>query len=272
MQDGKTILIGIVAAIFFFISFKGCNEDNKKQQRQQQQVSYQKSPVDVLIRDLNNEQNFTIVLYDMDYSEASNLYQHKYNILIDRHDSVYTKETDWLPVNADFFNKNIDNMGMELASKTDGKLSKTVAPAGYSNYVGNEKYGQWVQRDGENFWEFYGKYMFISSMFNMAMFPPRYGYWNDYRTNYYGYGRPYYGPTKNGHRMYGTNSRYAQSNSRSKWNSKSSDFKSRVRNKVSRSTSSNRSSSYRSTSTKKTHSSNRYSSSSYRSRGGSYGK
>lgn len=271
-MDSKTFLIGVVAIIFFFISFRGCKDkDGSAQRNSQQQTTYTKSPVDNLIRDLSNEQNFTIILHDMDYNESSDKYKHKYQVIIDKADSVNNKGTDWVVVSSAFFNANVDNMGMELASKKDGKLSKTTAPAGYSNYVGNEKYGQWKESNGSSFWEFYGKYAFMSSMFRMAMFPVRYSYWNDYNSNYYGRGRSYYGPTNNGSRMYGTNSKYAQANNKSNWNSKSSDFKSRVRSKVSQSSTS-KSRVTRSTNTKRTRSSSRYSSSSSRSRGGSFGK
>ncbi len=271
-MDSKTFIIGVIAIIFFFISFRGCKDNDKStQQADRQQTTYTKSPVDNLIRDLSSEQNFTIILFDMDYVESSNEYKHKYNVIVDRPDSVYTKESDWLVVGSVFFNANVDNMGMELASKKDGKLNKIAAPAGYSNYIGNEKYGQWKERDGSSFWEFYGKYAFMSSMFRMAMFPVHYSYWNNYNSNYYGRGRSYYGPTNNGRQMYGTNSNYAQSSKSSKWNSKTSDFKSRVRSKVNKSaTSTSRVS--RSANTKRARTSSRYSSSSSRSRSGGFGK
>jgi hypothetical protein len=128
MQDGKTFLIGVVAILFFFISFKGCKDENNGQLQYQQNGNFEKSPVDVLIRDLNSEQNFNITLMDMDFSEETDKYKHKYNILVERPDSVYAKETAWLPVSAAFFNANMENMGMEIASKLDGKVSKNTAP------------------------------------------------------------------------------------------------------------------------------------------------
>ena len=66
-------------------------------------------------------------------------------------------------------------MGMEIVSKgEDGKVSKTAAPPDYNNFVGNERYGQWVQGSGGgSFWQFYGQYMFLNTMFNMATFPAR---------------------------------------------------------------------------------------------------
>lgn len=287
MQNGKTLLIGIVAILFFIISFRGCfKSDNRSVDRSYtsqpaqrsvpKQAAPQKSPVDILIRDLSAEQNFSIILYDMDYDEAKKQYKHQYNVLVEKDDSVQVKKTDWLVVSHAFFNQNAENMGMELASKKDGKLSKVAAPAGYSNYVGNEKYGHWKERDGNRFWEFYGKYTFMSSMFRMAAYPVGYSSWNNYNSNYYGQ-RSYYGQTTNGQRMYGTNSSYAKANTSSTWNNKPSGFKSRVRSQVQRSTpakSSTASTSTKRTSTqqKTTRSSSRYSSSSTRSRGGGSGK
>jgi hypothetical protein len=270
MQNGKTFLIGIVAILFFMISFKGCfKSDNRSVERSYtSQPAPQKSPVDVLIRDLSAEQNFSIILYDMDYDEAKKQGKHQYNVLLEKEDSVQVKKTDWLIVSSAFFNQNADNMGMELASKKDGKLSKVAAPAGYSNYVGNEKYGQWRERDGNRFWEFYGKYALMSSMFRMAMYPVGYSSWNNYNSNYYGR-RSYYGQTANGQRMYGTNSSYGKANTSSTWNNKPSDFKSRVRSNVQRSTVTK---TRTTTQQRTTRSSSRYSSSSTRSRGGSFGK
>jgi hypothetical protein len=280
MQNGKTFIIGIVAILFFMISFRGCFKSDRSVERNytrqssqsqpNKQVIPQKSPVDILVRDLSAEQNFSIILYDMDYDEAKDQYKHQYNVLLEKDDSVQVKKTDWLVVSSAFFSQNAENMGMELASKKDGKVSKVAAPAGYSNYVGNEKYGHWKERDGNRFWEFYGKYALMSSMFRMATYPVGYSSWNNYNSNYYGR-RNYYGQTSNGQRMYGTSSSYAKANTSSSWNNKPSDFKSRVRSNVQRSTAST-STKRTTTQQRTTRSSSRYSSSSTRSRGGSFGK
>lgn len=268
MENGKTILIVFVAFMFLYITFKGCDSDSNQQgATKTENVEYEKSPVDILIRDLTAEQNFSIILFDMDYAEQNDTYKHQYSVLIDREDSVYVQNSDWVNVSSTFFDANIDNMGMEIASKINGKVTKAAAPAGYSNYIGNEKYGQWKERDGNSFWEFYGKYAFMSSMFRMTMFPVRYSYWNTYHSSYYGSGRSYYGPSSNGRNMYGTNSNYTKSNSSSAWNKKPSSFKSSVRSKVSRSATASKSAA-----AQRTRSSTRYSSSSTRSRGGGYGK
>ena len=69
-------------------------------------------------------------------------------------------------------------MGMEIAAKSaDGEVTKTAAPPGYNNYVGNSQYGQWQQgSNGQSFWAFYGQYALMSSLFNMATFPARRSY------------------------------------------------------------------------------------------------
>ncbi len=254
---GITLLIILVSG--------ACTNNNR---------SFQKSPVDKIIRDLSNEQSFSVILYDMDYQESGNQYRHQYQILTDRPDTVLQKITQWMPVSEPFFNTHIDNMGMEIVSKTNGQLNKVAAPAGYSNYVGNEKYGQWKQRDGGSFWEFYGKYMFMTSMFRMATMPIRHSYYNDYHNNYHRQRRPYYGPMNtNGSRMYGTSGSYNKSRTNATWNNKPNTFKQKVRSKASRSSSSsfygNKS---KSSSARKSRSSSRYKSSNYRSRGGSFGK
>lgn len=149
-------------------------------------------------------------------------------------------------------------MGMEIVAKNEeGEVSRTASPPGYSNYVGNPQYGHWVNRGGNSFWEFYGKYALMSSLFNMAAFPVRRSYYDTYRDDYFGR-RPYYGPSGSGGRMYGTGSSYTRNvkpNTRWSRNPSSSSFKQRVRNSVSRSNS-------------------RYSSSggSMRSRSGGFGK
>jgi hypothetical protein len=162
------------------------------------------------------------------------------------------------------FNKHLNDMGMELASKFDGKVKKETSPAGYSNYVGNERYGSWrTHSDGSRFWEFYGKYAFMSSMFNLATMPIRYSMWNDYHSNYRGHGRTYYGTGSYG-RYYGSNSRYSNNVAKNRtWASKPKTYKEKLRAKVKQSASR----------AKISRSSNRVSSrSSYRSRSSGFGK
>lgn len=254
----------IVLFILVYACSRTCNTTEKKKD-----YTYTKSPVDELIKDMTYLSTYSIILYDMN-TEGSYFekYFHQYRIIKeDQAGQLSDTITDWNEVSEEFFMANVDNMGMEIAAKDEtGKVSKTAAPAGYSNYVGNEKYGRWVERDGGSFWEFYGKYAFLSSMLNLAMFPVRSTWYNDYYGNYYGRGRPYYGPRNNsGRYAYGTNSSYNTRNSQSKsWytNKSNQSFKQRVNRSSGRSSSSNY---YK-------RSSPRSSGKSYRSRGGGFGK
>ncbi|MCW3805005.1 hypothetical protein [Plebeiibacterium marinum] len=271
-MDNKLAKIIIAVIIGFFI-LKTCSNRKSNRDYSQQPVvsgSWEKSPVDKLIRSLANEPNFSIILLDMD--SRSNGYYHQYQVIVEKPDTVVAKDTDWEKVSDSFFASNVNNMGMEIASKKNGKLSKVASPAGYNHYVGNEKYGHWVQRDGGSFWEFYGRYAFMSSMFNMMTYPVRRSYWDDYYGGYYGR-RAYYGPS--GSNMYGTRS-YTSSRTgkNTTWASKPSSFKSQVRSQVSRSATTTKSRSYSSGSSysQKSRSSSRYSSSSSRSRSGGFGK
>ncbi|GAF01425.1 hypothetical protein [Saccharicrinis fermentans] len=276
MNNGIAKVI-IVVIIGFFV-LKTCNIRKSTQPYTnaltQTAQSWEKSPVDDLVRDLSSENNFSIILLDMD--SRSGKYFHKYNIIVEKADTVLANQTDWTEVPESFFAINVDNMGMEIVSKKDGKVSKVAAPAGYSNYIGNEKYGHWRQRDGYSFWEFYGQYAFMSSMFNLMTYPARRSYYNDYhRGGYYG-SRPYYGPK--GSSVYGTKSYTSRSGKSTTWGSKSSSFKNQVRSSVSRSTSASKSRSYSSgsrysgSSARTSRSSSRYSGSSSRSRSGGFGK
>lgn len=208
---------------------------------------YIKSPTDEIVRDLPRDEVFSVILYDMDQKgNFSNTYYHRYQVIREIDGELSESITDWKEVSEREFTKHIDDMGMEIIARdSTGTLNKTAAPPGYNNYVGNPRYGRWENHGGTSFWAFYGQYAFMSSMFRMSMFPVHRSYYNDWRGNYYGTGRTYYGPA-GGSRYYGTGSGYSRTNNpTSSWNSsRSSSFKSRVASRTSRS--SGRSSSSRS--------------------------
>lgn len=229
-----------------------------------------KNPIDDIVRDMPTDRIFSVILYDMNVE--GNFFEdfyHKYRIIEETTPGQPEERiTDWVEVPERYFQQHVDDMGMELVHRgEDGQVVKSVSPPGYNNYVGNPQYGQWVQRDGGSFWEFYGKYAFISSMFNMFTYPARRSYYDDYRGNYYGRGRSYYGPrTSSGGSYYGTNSTYNRSSRpNSTWSSNRSTFKDRVNRRTSRSSSTTSSS-------RTSRSSSRYRGTSSRSRGGGFGK
>jgi hypothetical protein len=243
--------------LFAFLSFLMLSSCNGKQSG----AAYEKTPVDKMVVSLGNEMNYSIILADMD--SRNDEYFHKYTTLIEKADTVLVEESGWEKVSDVFFNANIDNLGMAIVTKKDGNLSKVASPAGYDNFVGNEKYGRWENSGGSSFWQFYGQYAFMSSLFNMMGNPARRSYWDEYRGGGYYGSRPYYGPS--GNSVYGTKSHTAQGTGKSTtWASKPSSFKSNVRSQVSRSA--------QQTQTRRTRNSSRYSSSSSRGRSGGFGK
>ncbi|MFT5336382.1 MAG: hypothetical protein ACI9YL_000376 [Luteibaculaceae bacterium] len=224
------------------------------------QFEFQKKAIDDVIRANADMPNFEIILLDMDFKEDTETFLHQYQLLYppkNNPDTLIAKTLDWVKVSQDEFVANQENLGMALASKSKGVIEKTASPAGYNQHIGNEKYGQWQRNSsGGSFWSFYGKYMFMSSMFNLAFAPARYSGWNDYNRNYRGR-RSYYGGSGSSRRYgTGTNGNYGRN-----WKSKPKSFKQRVSSRV-----------QRSRSTRTTRSSSRYRKSSFRSRGGGFGK
>ncbi len=243
-------------------------------------TNYHKTPIDDLIKNFHEVDNYSIILHDMDIEGSFfKKYKHQYKVIIqkggssflsnnvlsssedyDRKKAIYDtirkndslkisqvdqsnftdSLTQWHEVSEDFFESHVNDMGMEIVSKTNGKVVRQVSPPGYSRYVGNPQYGEW-RRDGSgnSFWSFYGKYAFISSMFGMYGGPIYRRSYYDYRGSYYGK-KPYYGTkTSSGSRQYGTFSSSAKKSNPSfhRRLSSNSSFKNKVNSKVSRSNS-----------------------------------
>ncbi|MEM1136952.1 MAG: hypothetical protein AAGI07_14025 [Bacteroidota bacterium] len=200
---------------------------------------FKKSPVDNLIRDMDQDKNFTILLYDLDVESGwPDTYKHRYKIIKEKEDGTpYEELTDWYEVSEDVFAYYENDMGMEIATKVDGKVTKETSPPGYSRYVGNEQYGSWQNNSsGNSFWAFYGQYAFMSSMIGLVAGPVyRTGYY-DYYNNYRGR-RPYYGTVNNGRAAYGTlsNASRKQNPGFHQRATTNSALKSRVNNNIARS-------------------------------------
>lgn len=219
------------AALLLGLLFTACNSSPK----------FEKTPVDQLVLSMDTVKNYTILLHDMDEEGSfSSTFKHRYKIIKNGPDGLPVEVvTEWFEVPESYFEQHINDMGMEIAHKKDGVLSKQVSPPGYGNYVGNSQYGQWrTGSDGSSFWEFYGKYAMLSNLVGMMSGPIYRSHYSDYRRSY-DMGRPYYGaPSANGQPRYGTFSSYNQ-NSKSTFSqrmSTSSAFRNRVSDRVSRST------------------------------------
>ena len=79
---------------------------------------FKKSPVDELIRNLDAEKNFTIILYDMDVESGwPDKFKHKYKIIKEKEDGTPFEElTDWYDVSENIFGYYENDMGMEIVS------------------------------------------------------------------------------------------------------------------------------------------------------------
>lgn len=192
---------------------------------------FKKNPVDVIIRDMSKEvESFSIILHDMEVEGTfTRDYKHQYKVIKEIKGQPVEEITSWHTVSKTFFQQHENDMGMEIAARDkDGKLSKNAAPPGYSNYVGNPQYGQWVDNgNGNMMWSFFAQYAMMSMMFNMMAMPAYRSGYNDFRSNYYGR-NSYYGPTtSNGTPTYGSQSSFARktaANSRWKKSGTSSRF------------------------------------------------
>lgn len=104
-------------------------------------------PIQKMVKDLDNEYAYTILLQDMDLKGEQ--YYHKYNtIKINKNHSVNVVKSGWKKVSDDVFALHEDNLGMEIRSKRpDGKINNLFSPPGFTNFIGNETYGYWELAD-----------------------------------------------------------------------------------------------------------------------------
>ncbi len=132
---------------------------------------------------LNNKTSYSVILADAEETDQ----KFKYTIVYQDKSVPTTKETDFLKVTDSTFNFFLDDVGMEVLSNKGQQITQ----AGYSNYVGNSEYGNWKQNDEGSFWEFYGKYALLSTLFNSN--PIYRDDYNTYNRYYKTFSRPYYG-------------------------------------------------------------------------------
>lgn len=140
---------------------------------------------------VSGKQNYSVLLYDMESTE--DVYQQKYKVVLENAEGIpYDTITDWMAVSDTTFDYFIEDQGMELMGISDQQVSRHSSPPGYNRYVGNTQYGTWrTDNNGDSFWEFYGKYAMLRSIFGYSRPVYQYSYhdYNDYyrgRTSYYG--------------------------------------------------------------------------------------
>ena len=170
------------------------------------------------------------ILIDMAIEEGEEVtFRHKYRTVRvatgENNDAKPPTET-WEAVSRADYERHKENLGMTVASKPAGLYDSEVdgaaaQPAGFAYIAtpeeGRNEYGHWRRDDrGNSFWEFYGKYAFMRSLFWGPMYSPIFmGNYRGYRTSYDA-GRTYYGTSRSGARQYGssaprTRTRFASS-------------------------------------------------------------
>lgn len=290
MKREQKIILGItltIIAVLLLLSLF-----SKKDSYSAAETTNVIGPVDSLLKVYSSKNNVSIILSDMDYLEDSDLYRHKYNIiysepvyntmdaikveldsltgdtiLIDNNKEKTIRavldSTDWIAVDVVYFDKYINDLGMEIATIDSLGQSKSVAPGGFSNYVGNENYGYWDNSTAN--WMFYPRFSFLDIWLMHQFFPVRYSHWGTYNTGgFRNSGRSYYGSDMNGNRLYGTDGKASTNHKNRTWSKKTSFGKSRVKSNSS-------AAARKKTSFGGKRSSSRYGTSS-RSRGGGFGK
>lgn len=152
------------------------------------------------------ETSYSKTLKDMRYNDKTTKYEHQY--AVQKNGKV---NESWITVSESVYENNIENMLMDLESKPlcyfNSEKVTVAAPAGM-NMVGNPKYGNWKDKNGNaitesqaqsnpgnSFWHYYGQYYFWSNM----LWGPNY--------RYGGYGYNDYGSYRS-HRSRNTSSAY----------------------------------------------------------------
>ncbi len=175
--------------------------------------------------------NIAIVLDDMKIDEDKNFisYKHKYNVLKMIGDSLHQEKKDWMLVNQRFFKKHKEDLGMEILSKHNGKISRTARPVGMGWAIGNSAHGSWEEvKDSTNTSQHRRRWRTHSMS-------PFFWYWLGTRrsysySGYRGYqdatakGKSFYGTKNaNGKYDYGTRSAYQEKKRSSFYNRKKSN-------------------------------------------------
>jgi len=185
-------------------------------------VELTKDPVREIIEAESIEPNFTVLLFDMDQEGVfSKTYKHRYRVLKEKEGKVVGVDTKWYNVSSSYFQQNQNNLGMEMAAKDSaGKVAQTIGPPGYTNYIGNSRYGYWGQVEGDTladkFWYFTPENTYIRALLQL---PAGKIYQKNHTEarGYYGRGFIYYGIIMSGgRRRYGTYGNHYRSNTYNK--------------------------------------------------------
>lgn len=102
-------------------------------------------PVKEMKKKFVSKNAYTIILSDMDLVDEQ--YRHKYKILeLTKEGKVIVSSTEWENVTDDFFALHESNLGMEVLSKKEnGKYNNLITPPGFTNLIGDMRFGYWTE-------------------------------------------------------------------------------------------------------------------------------
>lgn len=154
---------------------------------------WNENPLNQMKEKYSDAYMYTVLVTDMDVKD--NKYYHKYDVIVTQKvdSDPEAFKTDWVEVSEPFFIRHEGNLGMEILTKDEnGVINEIPSPPGFTNYIGNEKYGKWEGTGDNRTWSFFTQYLFMRSMLGFVYGPVYYAPYNHYRTNYR-YNRPFYG-------------------------------------------------------------------------------
>ena len=216
----------IFAAIAFAVILFNAIFRGKQSSDYVERPPIEQEGLDFVISNYALEPNLTVLLNDMDFD--GNVGKHQYKVIVRNVDSTFREEiSSWVKVSPAFFLQHENDLGMEVASKVNGRLTKAVAPAGYSQYVGNSAYGTWEEADTTKSWRFHRRYRHLDNHFHIRYRTAYYQHYDDYDRNYRSSGRSYHGPNS----YYGT-SNYGKTTAggQTTWIKRNPTFRQQARN------------------------------------------
>jgi hypothetical protein len=129
-----------------------------------------------------------------------------------------SSDEKWVKVSEAAYDTHKNDLGMTIehksAGKYDSEAERVAQPAGFAYMAPpgqRNQYGYWDNRDGRDFWVFYGQYALLRDLlFNYHYIPLPSGEWEEYRT-YRSRGQTYYGRDQYGTQGRSTAERYSGS-------------------------------------------------------------
>ncbi len=175
------------------------------------------NPVRKMQRKFEPGKAYTVILSDMDLQGST--YKHRYKRFeIGKNGKVTVKKTGWQTVDDAFFALHENDLGMEVLSQNrKGRVNNLVTPPGFSNFIGDTTYGNWVpiqpdslsgvQELADNEWRFKKEYAWLPSALGVENTRVSWGEYSTY-DQLYRYNRPFYGEVTADSVHYGTHSPY----------------------------------------------------------------